>query len=435
MIDIPSGPEAAALALQFKLQQSEKWPRHQRKAAQDKCLSNILSHAIQTVPYYNEHPDIKAMGANLNWNKIPILTREKLQQNTERLLRTAPPKSHGRAYEFRSSGSTGRPVKAFSSDYAQMFWRAFTARDHIWSNRNMSGKIATIKYHDPEKLRYPGAHQSGWGPSTNALGYAGQLIALNSCEAVEKQYQWLCENQPDYLLTYPSNLQELAALHKKNGKQLHLKGISTLGENLSSETRVLARETFRCRVSDMYSSQEVGYIALQCPKHDHYHIQQESCMVEILDDNNQPCPPGTMGRVVVTTLQNYIMPLIRYEIGDYAVPGEGCDCGITLPVIKHIAGRTRNLLTYPDGRKTWPSYNPMALMEIFPLSRFQLEQTAVNDITFRVMTEAEISSDDKQQAIKIIQDAMQHPFNITVEKADDLPRSAGGKYEEFKSVL
>ncbi|MED5442247.1 MAG: hypothetical protein VYA77_13125 [Pseudomonadota bacterium] len=185
----------------------------------------------------------------------------------------------------------------------------------------------------------------------------------------------------------------------------------------------------------MYSSQEIGYIALQCPKYDHYHIQQESCMVEILDENNQPCPPGVMGRVVVTTLQNYIMPLIRYEIGDYAVPGEGCDCGITLPVIKHIAGRTRNLLTYPDGRKTWPSYNPMALMEIFPLARFQLEQTAVNDITFRVMTEVEISSDAEQQAIKIIQDAMRHPFNITVEKADDLPRSAGGKYEEFKSVL
>jgi phenylacetate-CoA ligase len=435
MIPIPEGNTTLALAMQYRLQQTQAINAAAANQLREQSLQALLKHALSTVPYYRDHPVIKAMGNQINWNNFPILTRSALQANESQLRSTAPPKSHGKIIEFRSSGSTGRPVNTLSSEYAQVYWRAMTVRDHIWARRDFSKKIAIIKFLPTGQSLYPGVNSRTWGPSATSLGYQGPSVMLNSSESTATQYRWLTEQQPDYLLTYPSALLELAQIQLKEKKLNRLKSISTLGENLSDDTRKIVETAFGCRIHDMYSSQEVGYIALQCPKHDHYHIQQENCMVEILDENDQPCPAGKMGRVVVTSLQNYIMPLIRYEIGDYAVPGEGCDCGITLPVIKHIAGRTRNLLTYPDGRKTWPSYNPMALMEIFPLARFQLEQTAINDITFRVMTEAEISSDAEQQAIKIIQDAMRHPFNITVEKADDLPRSAGGKYEEFKSVL
>src|SRR6185295_14515719 len=95
-------------------------------------------------------------------------------------------------------------------------------------------------------------------------------------------------------------------------------------------------------VVDVYSSEECGQIALQCPEHEQYHVQSESVLVEVLDDEGRPCAPGTIGRVVLTTLQNFAMPLIRYDIGDFAEPGPACPCGRALPVLTRIVGRVRN---------------------------------------------------------------------------------------------
>lgn len=435
MIDVPTSNISVALAMQYRLQQTEKIPKQQRKKLQNQAISKLLNHALTTVPYYRDHPQLQAMKGNIEWMNLPILTREILQKNTEQLLSTTPPENHGKHYEFRSSGSTGRPVKTFSSDYAQLFWRAITVREHLWANRNLAGRMATIKYFGDSKHKYPGIKQASWGSSTQILGYQAEMAILNSSESLERQYDWLTEVQPDYLLTYPSNLQELARIHLQKNRPIPLKNISTLGENVSPELRVLVNQAFGCKISDMYSSQEVGYMALQCPKHDHYHVQLENCIVEILDSNNKPCRPGEMGRVVVTTLQNYVMPLIRYEIGDYAIPGHGCDCGIQLPVIQRIIGRTRNLVTYPDGRKSWPSYNPMALMDIFKDARFQLVQTAINEITLQVQTEQIITKEIKEQATNIIQSAMGHPFNILIHATDNIQRAPSGKYEEFKSEI
>jgi len=435
MIDIPSGSSAVAMALQFRLQQTERMLKQQRNQLLNNSLNQLLQHALSTVPYYREQLDLTAADHNIAWDKFPILTRENIQQNTDRLRSEAPPKHHGKAYEFRSSGSTGRPIKTFSSDYAHIFWQALTVREQRWAGYDFSGKLATIKYHDPEKFRYPGAHQTSWGGAYNILGYEGRLLGLNSCEPIDGQYQWLCENQPDYLVTYPSNLQELARIHEEKRQPLHLKGISTLGENLSPETRTMVSSTLGCKISDIYSSQEVGYMALQCPRHDHYHVQSESCIIEILNDDDKPCRSGEMGRVVVTSLQNYIMPLLRYQIGDYAIPGRGCDCGIQLPVIERIVGRTRNLVTYPDGRKSWPSYNPMALMDLVPDARFQLEQTSRQEITVHIQTGVDLTPAIQQDMASIIQSAMGYAFTLSFAATDNIPRAPSGKFEEFVSRL
>ena len=431
MIDIPAGNTASALALQFRLQQTQTLPLKEQSRLVDQRLTQLLQHALQTVPYYRNHPEIIRMQGKIDWQRFPILTRANLQKAGTTLQSESPPESHGKAYEFRSSGSTGRPVVSYSSDYAQMFWRAQTVRDHLWAGRDLSGHMAAIKYQAPEKARYPGVSQGHWGPASATLGYSGKMSTLNSIEPLELQYRWLTEIQPDYLLTYPSNLLELAKIHRRMGAQLSLKGISTLGETLTPEMRQYCRTAFSCRVADMYSSQEMGYMALQCPRHDHYHIQLENCIVEILDDNNAPCRPGQTGRVVVTSLQNYIMPLLRYEIGDYAIAGAGCDCGITLPVIKRVIGRTRNLVKYPDGRKSWPSYNPMALMDLVPDAQFQLEQVSATGIVVHLVSDNPPDKAREKQMMGIIQEAMGYPFDIEIRITNEIPRAASGKFEEF----
>ena len=108
----------------------------------------------------------------------------------------------------------------------------------------------------------------------------------------------------------------------------------------------------------MYSSQEFGYIALQCPDAHTYHVQSEAVYVEILDGPGGPCRPGEVGRVVISTLHNYATPLLRYEMGDYAETGGDCVCGRTLPVLNRIVGRERNMWIMPNGQRMWPVFPP-----------------------------------------------------------------------------
>ena len=91
MIDTPTGQIAAALALQFRLQQTERIPKEQRKKIQNQSIDKLLNHALKTVPYYRDHPQIQAMQGKIEWMSLPILTREILQKNTDRLLSTTPP--------------------------------------------------------------------------------------------------------------------------------------------------------------------------------------------------------------------------------------------------------------------------------------------------------------------------------------------------------
>jgi phenylacetate-CoA ligase len=88
----------------------------------------------------------------------------------------------------------------------------------------------------------------------------------------------------------------------------------------------------------MYSANETGYLALQCPLSGHYHVQSETVLVEVLDEVGRACRPGETGAVVVTPLQNFAMPLLRYSLGDFAEVGSPCACGRHLPVLKEILG-------------------------------------------------------------------------------------------------
>ncbi len=431
MIDIPQGHHAQAAGMQFLLQQSQKSAEHENHLQQQQALQKILHHAMSTVPYYQLHLKNLSKKNNFRWQDIPLLSRQQLQENHSQLISQAELKGHGQDIDFRSSGSTGRPVHLISTEYAQQYWQAFTLRDHLWAERDFSLDFAVIKNMSKDKGKYPGHTSSTWGPSSSSVFRTGPSYSLNSSETIATQYKWLSEKQPAYLVTYPSSLLELAKLELAQGKLKSLRNISSLGETLSPDTREFVQKAFGCKVYDMYSAQEIGYMALQCPKHEHYHIQSENCLVEILDENNNPCPPGKIGRVVVTSLHNYRMPLIRYDIGDLAIAGNTCDCGITLPVIKRILGRNRNLVIYPNGDKSWPSYNPMKLMDIFPNAQFQLLQTSLTELELRVNITTPLQESQIQAAQAVIRKAIGYDFNIAVHPVKNIERAASGKFEEF----
>jgi len=199
--------------------------------------------------------------------------------------------------------------------------------------------------------------------------------------------------------------------------------------------RDLVATAWGAPVTDMYSSKEMGYIGLQCPDHPHYHVQSENVLLEVLDEAGQPCRPGEVGRVVLTSLNNLATPFVRYEIGDYAELGPACPCGRGLPVLRRILGRVRNMVTYPSGEKRWPYLGEEVYRAVAPVRQHQLVQKNKTEIEARFIVERPLSPSEEDVLRQVIQSKLGYPFRVCFTYHDRLSRGAGGKFEEFRSEI
>jgi phenylacetate-CoA ligase len=158
----------------------------------------------------------------------------------------------------------------------------------------------------------------------------------------------------------------------------------------------------------------------------------EALIVEVVNERGESCGEGEIGRVMVSDLHNLATPLIRYDIGDYAEIGPLCSCGRGLPTLKRIWGRERNLVRLPDGSRNWPLVGFHSFDTVAPVRQYQLIQTALDEIEFRIVTDREVTTDQEEGLIRIVQQALNYPFKITiVQFRERLPPGSNGKFEEF----
>lgn len=437
-----TGEPAMYLALQFQLEKSQWWSEDELVSAQLEQLRLLLQHAVKTVPYYKKRFSVIPLDFSgrltLNeWRRLPILTRDDVQKAGNSLNSKAVPQRHGELFTQSSSGSTGKPVSIKQTTLCTYYWRSFTLRECLWHRRDMAGKLAIIRYNsDYSKITPQGLSAGGWGAPYDGMFETGPGVFMHSAVDIPAQADWLLREKPDYLLTYPSILHELARYFIKHELELPgLRQARSFGEVLDKETRQACRQAWNVSVADGYSSQEIGYMALQCPEHEHYHVQSESALVEILDDAGKPCRPGETGRVIVTPLHNYATPMLRYALGDYAEVGETCDCGRGLPVIRRILGRTRNMVTLPDGRKFWPSPGIADYAKVAPVLQAQLVQRSMEHIEVRLVTSAKPGPEQEEALTKLIQEKLCFSFRVTYTYMDEIPRGPTDKYEDFLSDI
>ncbi len=436
---LPSAKGATLLSLVHQFEQNERLPAGQLNRYLFRQISNLLRHAEAHTAYYPTR--FKAAGfdpaAELTlerWNTVPILTRADIQNSKDELTAQKLPKSHTPTSWVTSSGSTGAPIAVLNSHLQKTLWDAATIYEHIVHGRDFGALAGAVRVFKKTKLGPKGARMKDWGKPFTTLLHTGEAGVFDIHEDPEQMADWIIREKFKYLLLFPSSLEAvLPILHAKNADLGALAHFRTVSEQLAPEIRTAAQDLLGKKIIDMYSAQEVGYIAIQCPLHDHYHMIPELCFTEILREDGTPCQPGEVGRVVVTVPYSYPFPLIRYDIGDYAELGAPCDCGRTQPVLKRIMGRVRNLVTLPDGSRHWPMTASKKLREIVPFSQFQMVQTSLTEVTARFVTERAITADEQATMTKIIQDRLGHPFKITIEEPKSLARGANGKFEEFKS--
>jgi len=432
---IPSPHGATMLALQFQLQQSEWWPAARIEAQQFAQLAEILRHARDTVPFYRRGFGERGYGAGSavapeDFRRLPLLTRHDVQLSFDEILSASPPAEHGKLIDGQTSGSTGTPVRFKGTELSRFMWEVFTLRDVFWHQRDLAAKYGVIRMGVQEVV------QPGWSAATEVAFSTGPAAFLPVDTELSRQVKWLEAQQPAYLLTYASNLHALALYCLERGTAMpFLREVGSLGEVVSDEIRRDCERAWNVSLVDMYTAQEVGYIALQCPNYEHYHVQSENVLVEILREDGVPCGPGEVGRVVVTTLHNFAMPLIRYDIGDYAEVGDACPCGRGLPVLKHIRGRVRNMLTLPNGEKRWPLVGCRGYGEPWLIRQFQFTQRSLEEIEVKLVTGRALTPQEEAGLKQSIIDSLGHPFRLKLVYCDAIERNSGGKFEDFRSEV
>jgi phenylacetate-CoA ligase len=427
---LPAPPAASMLATLFQLDRSQWLAPDELRELQYRQLGLLLRHAYETVPYYRSRwrglYDAAVPLTPEAFTRLPLLGRADLQSNFETLKSNRLPPEHGGVEESRTSGSTGMPVRVLRTGLIEHMWRASVLREHAWHRRDLTGKLAAIR-HGVEQ-----AEGDGWGPATDSVMATGGVATLPVGTDVLAQLEWLEKFRPDYLLTYPTNLAELARQSLARGNRLPgLREVRTMGELLPKETRDLCREAWGVSVVDAYSANEAGYLALQCPAHEHYHVQMEGVVVEVLDEEGMACSPGKIGRVVVTTLHNFAMPLVRYEVNDFAEVGAPCPCGRGLPVLTRIMGRSRNMLRLPGGGSLWPTLPQRAMAQLAPLRQFRLVQHSLTGIEMQLVTDRPLTGDEEVALRDALHARLHYPFDVRFARVERIERGANYKFEDF----
>ena len=324
-----------------KLKESQWWSPEKMEQYQFSRLEILLNHAYKTVPFYRQCLTKSgwAPGESITRNsfrQLPLLKRSEVNRAGEKLYANYVPDKHGGIKKISTSGSTGNPVTILTTGLCKVTFDAIKLRGHQWHKRDFSKSLATIRHLPVDKAVAPkGNRYRNWGGSVSRLYSSGRGYLLNIRSTITEQLDWLHKINPHYLLTFPSAAEGMANLSLRRNYQIsNLCEIMTIGETLSPSTRITVDKAWGVPITDCYTSQEIGYIALQAPGHDYYLIQSEVVIVEILNINDEPCKQGEIGRVVVTPLHNFATPLIRYELDDYAEAGGQSDCGRGLPILK-----------------------------------------------------------------------------------------------------
>jgi len=434
---VPSGDAATVLNLHAQNEASQWLAPEALWERQALQLRALLAHSQETVPYYRERLaariDLDAALDKAAWTEIPILTRQDLQDNADELESDAPPAGHGRVGTKQSSGSTGAPVRFKTSGVTTLFYYANNLRHYHWHDYDPAGRYAHIS-----RLNATQRELSVSGkPVPWMMGYkTGPCYYFDIARTAAEQQAWLQDIQPQYLTTYPSNLKNLLNHFTELRSELpSLRAVTTMSEALDDETRELSANGAGIPVHDIYSAQEAGIVALQCPAGDGYHIMAESVLVEILDDAGAPCATGETGRVVVTPLHNFMTPLIRYALGDFAEVGAPCGCGRGLPTVRRFLGRVRNMLLLPSGEKIWPSFGSRGLTAIAPIRQHQIVQISKTALEARLVVARELSDGEEKALALHITARLPEPMSVAFVYPEAISRSASGKFEDFVSEI
>ena len=381
-------------------------------------LGKMLQHAVKKSPYYRDlnipfHEDPVTY-----LKRFPILTKQLLRQETDQLL-TMP--VHGLSREC-SSGTSGFQSIVYWTKKEQSQHRATQLLWWEWAGLRMGDPIL----------------QTGITPNRKLIkGLKDKLLNTyylqafsHSEEEVRKAFDWVKAKKDPVLAGYASSLYVLAQFAEKMGEQIRFKTAISWGDKLFPHYRKQIERVFGVQVHETYGSAEGLMMGAQKDL-DHMYLMNQNVYLELLDDHGNEVAEGEMGHVVVTSLNAFAMPLIRYRIGDLAkmLPREKYPTKRSLdnPIIEKVIGRDTDLVRTPGG-KMMVVHSFTGIFEHIPeISQFRITQEKLSGITIEFVVGEGYHEALLDKIRERIEENIKEPFDIEFIERNQIPPSASGK--------
>jgi phenylacetate-CoA ligase len=343
-------------ALAAEMLERERWPRERLLEYQARRLREVVEYARAHSPYYRQM--IGDLGNDVRLSELPVLTKATLMSAfdrivTDRHVRLVDIERHLAGEQageplpgdFRAVGSSGTTGRWGVVVYDRIAWEVAIAgvlRALATQGIAPDARIVGIGAPTPRHM-------------TNRLfaelrGGHGDVPRLAVTTPLGEVVETLNAYQPEVIITYPSFIRHLAEEQQAGRLRIAPRAFSSCAEALTQDVRHLARETWKAAVLNVYATTEVSLIGVECPAASGLHVVEDLLVLEVVDENNRPVPAGTTGcKVLVTSLFNRALPLIRYEISDVVTVGEGvCACGRPHLRLASIEGRREDVLSLPS---------------------------------------------------------------------------------------
>lgn len=397
-------------------------------------LRDVVAHAYRTVPYYREAMDergVRELTRPEDLRKLPVLTRDILIRRQQDLYSSEADRAT--VVTNFSSGSTGRRAE-FAQDLDFRLWmRAHQLRTYEW--------CAGWQVGDPFALLW--GSEIYWSFKQwvdrleNLITNRREVNTFRlSPELVRAVLTKLVALRPVLVSTYSNAIHLIAREAQRQSIAIpSLRAIQATSEPMPPPLRQRVADVFGCEVYDKYGMRETNIIAHEAPGHGPLLIQAENVFVEIVDETGAPCPPGTTGRIVVTTLNNRSMPLIRYQTSDLSTFVDPQDGGLPYPAMAPVAGREQDLIQTPGGTHV-DAYLFSYLMMRFPeVHWFQVVQRELSRLHVRLYVPDGLGKDTASAIIERIHHHTGYAFAVDFEPLAEMPESPTGKFRLCVSEL
>ncbi len=420
--------------------QSSQWrSADELHTLQTQKLQALLDHSSRKIPYYRE-----LLGGPFQsqyddpWSvlaRLPLLDKATIRSRRQALC---CPEVPGGLIEARTGGSTGEPLKFYLDRRRQAYDKAARMRTHEWFGVHPGDKEIYL-WGSPWEIRRQDRLRSVRDRLTNER----LLSAFDLSEDTMARYLRVIDRyRPASIFGYPSSLVLLCEFASRQGLRRSLpslRAVFVTGEVCDQHQRDTIESYFQVPVANGYGSREAGFIAHECPSGT-MHVTDENVIVEIVDpaaDSERAAdfsPRGLKsangpGEIVVTHLDNYGMPMIRYRTGDLGRHADTvCACGRALTALDAIQGRKTDHLVASDGSLSHGLSLIYVLRDMDRVRQFQIHQRADLDLLIRIVADAGFNGRHHERILSATHEQLGAGVGVCIEQVDQIAASASGKH-------
>jgi phenylacetate-CoA ligase len=377
-------------------------------------LNGILKYATENVEFYKRSKPFSSI------KSFPVINKSIIKNNYQAFQ--SPEFLRAAVVNMHTSGSTGTPFVVRQDRNKRN--RVLAEMIYFWGKAGYQIGIKYVFFRIWTSLNRQNK-LSAW--ARNVL--MCNILRLDEENLEEIRRTISSDHKIKMLLGYGSTFENLANYLSKRGDTPEMYSVHTIisfGEALPDITQKKLKKVFNCNTVSLYSDQELGMLAQECVENKEFHVNSASYHIELLKmDSDDPVSFGESGRIVVTDLFNYAMPLIRYDTGDMATWKKEAECGWNSQVFSSVEGAMIDLIYDTKGNKISPHTISVLMWPFDKLLQFQFIQEGVSQYVLK-LNGSEGHYDDAT-FLDLFKDTLGKDAEIGIEHVNEIPVLASGK--------